>query len=142
LAAALLHDAGRMLPIPKLIAAAKGAPLWAETARRDPILLHAYASEKLARRRFGVRDREVLLAVRRHTLGGKDMGPLDRLLYVADACSEDRRYPEAAALRKLAFEDLDAAFKRCVAQKLRHAVSDGRWLHPATVELWNSLAET
>jgi nicotinate-nucleotide adenylyltransferase len=137
--AGLLHDAGRMLPIPKLIAAARSAPLYAETARRDPILLHAYASESLARRRFGVKDADVLSAVRRHTLGEAPMKPLDRLLYVADACSEDRRYVGASELRRLAFNDLEAAFRACVAQKLKHAVGDGRWLHPATVELWNSL---
>lgn len=137
--AGLLHDAGRMLPIPQLIEAGRSAPLYAETARRDPILLHAYASEALARRRFGVKDAEVLSAVRKHTLGGTPMRALDRLLYVADACSEDRRYLGVEDLRRLAFNDLEAAFKACVAQKLKHAIGDGRWLHPATVELWNSL---
>lgn len=140
--AALLHDAGRMLPPPALVEAARGAPLWSETARRDPILLHAYASQRLARTRFGVKDPEVLGAVRKHTLGDKVMRPLDRLLYVADACSRDRSYPGVEALRRLAFKDLDAAFKACVAAKLRSAVDAGRWLHPATVELWNSLDET
>lgn len=137
--AGLLHDAGRMLPIPELIRAGRRAPHYAETARRDPILLHAYASETLAKKRFEVKDAEVLSAVRNHTLGAVPMKPLDRLLYVADACSEDRRYPGVEALRRQAFNDLDAAFRSCVAQKLSRAVGDGRWLHPATVELWNSL---
>ena len=109
-------------------------------AALDPMLLHAYVSEDLARREFGVFDPEVLGAVRRHTLGDRRLGLLDRILYVADACSLDRAHATARATRALAFSDLDAALKRCVADKLIHAVSREAWVHPLTISLWNSLA--
>ena len=68
------------------------------------------------------------------------MGLLDSVVYVADACAFDRRRHGTARTRALAFTDLDAALKRCVAEKLTHALARGAWLHPLTVTLWNRLA--
>jgi predicted HD superfamily hydrolase involved in NAD metabolism len=110
------------------------------TAGLEPMLLHAHISEDLAEREFGVRDKEILSAIRKHTLGDVAMSVLDRLLYVADACSADRDHPGVANTRALAFDDLDMAFERCLADKLRHAISRRAWLHPLTLSLWNSLA--
>lgn len=141
--AGLLHDAGRRFSPPVLAAYARrfrlNAPLRETTAALAPMLLHAYASERLARLEFGVSDPAVLSAIRKHTLGARRMSILDRVLYVADACSPDRGHPGAARTRALAFDDLDAAFARCLEDKLAHALSRRAWLHPATVELWNSL---
>lgn len=143
LLAGLLHDCGRSVPVPRMGAYARkrrlDAPLREEAARMMPLVLHAYISEDLCRRTFGVRDAEVLSAVRKHTLGDLTMSPLDRLVYVADSCSEDRTYPEAPGLRKLAFDDLDEAYAACVLNKLAWLVQDKRWIHPLAVTVWNSL---
>lgn len=141
--AGLLHDCGRMVALPNMAEYARKKRLPMPSAkgaeRHAPLLFHAHISSDLARREFGVEDPEVLSAVRKHTLGDRRMSRLDRVLYVADACSEDRDYPGAAALRRAAFQDLDAAFRRCVSSKIAHALSRGGWLHPTTVSLWNSL---
>jgi predicted HD superfamily hydrolase involved in NAD metabolism len=110
------------------------------TAGLEPMLLHAHISEDLARREFGVDDEDVLSAVRKHTLGDVRMSALDKVVYVADACSADRVHQGAAATRALAFDDLDAAFEQCLADKLSHALERRAWLHPLTIELWNSRA--
>lgn len=142
--AGLLHDAGRRYPPHELARYARRrrlkAPLRELILALEPMLLHSYVSEDLARREFGVADPEVLVAVRRHTLGGRRLGLLDKILYVADACAYDRTHATSAATRTLAFDDLDAALKRCIAEKIAHAVSRDAWLHPLTVNLWNSLA--
>lgn len=142
--AGLLHDAGRRYPPHELARYARqrrlAVPERAIILDLAPMLLHAYVSADLARREFGVTDPEILNAVRHHTLGDRRMGLLDRIIYVADACAIDRTHPTSAATRALAFDDLDAALKRCIADKLLHAVSRDAWLHPLTVDLWNSLA--
>jgi len=144
-AAGLLHDCGRLIPRRRLAAYARArglaVPLLEETALRQPGLLHAAVGADLARRRFGCRDRAVLRAIDRHTLGSRRMSLLDKIVYVADAVSEDRRHPAAAPLRRLARRDLDAAFAACLGAKLSHALSRQGWLHPLSVSLWNSLHE-
>lgn len=141
--AGLLHDIGRSVPLAGMAAYARSrrlkVPLLREIARRSPLLLHATISADLARRLHGVRDSGVLAAIRNHTLGSPGMSRLERVLYVADSASEDRSYAGAAALRRLAFEDLEGAFREAVYQKLRHALSRKAWLHPQSIALWNSL---
>jgi predicted HD superfamily hydrolase involved in NAD metabolism len=142
--AGLLHDAGRRFSPPQLARFARGrrlrVPNISEILALDPMLLHAYVSEYLARTEFNVNDTEILNAIRRHTLGDRRLSLLDRILYVADATSLDRSHASAAETRALAFTDLDAALKNCVAEKLIHATSRHAWLHPLTIHLWNSLA--
>ena len=141
--AGLLHDAGRRYPPHLLAAYVKRrriqVPERAAILALDPMLLHAYVSEDLARREFGVTDKEILCAIRRHTLGDRTLSLLDRILYVADACSLDRAHASAPSTRALAYTNLDSALKQCVRQKLTHAISRDAWLHPLTLHLWNSL---
>jgi nicotinate-nucleotide adenylyltransferase len=142
--AGLLHDIGRRFSPDRLAAYVRRRrlkiPGSAEILASDPMLLHAYASEDIARRELGVTDPEVLSAVRRHTLGDRNLTLLDRVLYVADASSLDRAHKNAGRIRALAFIDLDEALKRCIAEKILHAVSRDAWLHPLTIDLWNRLA--
>lgn len=139
--AGLLHDCGRLIRRRRLGAYARArrlrVPRLAEVIRRQPGLLHAYVGADLARRRFACRDQAVLSAVRNHTLGARSMSRLELILYVADAASDDRGHPEARRLRRLAFQDLDAAFAGCLSAKLRHALNRGGWLHPLSILLWN-----
>ena len=50
-------------------------------------VLHAPAGMVVARQKYGVRDPEILSAIRKHTLGGADMTPFEALIYVSDAVS-------------------------------------------------------
>lgn len=142
--AGLLHDAGRRFTPPLMAEYVRKnrlkVPERELTAALEPMLLHAFISEDLARKEFGVTDSAVLSAIRKHTLGDVEMSRLDRVLYVADACSADRDHPGVAKTRALAFDDLDAAFERCLSDKLAHALARRAWLHPLTIRLWNSLA--
>lgn len=142
--AGLLHDAGKRFPPPLMAEYARERRLRIPEKRRtselEPILLHAFISEDLARREFGVQDAEILSAIRKHTLGNVRMTLLDKVVYVADACSADRVHGDVARTRALAFDDLDAAFERCLADKLAHAIERRAWLHPLTLRLWNSRA--
>jgi nicotinate-nucleotide adenylyltransferase len=142
--AGLLHDAGRRMSPPLMAEYARKRRLKVPqrdlTAALEPLLLHAFVSEDLARREFGVDDAAVLSAIRKHTLGDLRMSVLDKVVYVADACSADRGHAGVERVRALAFADLDAAFERCLADKLSHALARRAWLHPLTIELWNSLA--
>ncbi len=141
--AGLLHDAGRSVSVSEMKSYCQKRrlkiPLFQEMASLQPVLLHAYISEDLARQRFKVQNARVLSAIRNHTLGALKMGALERLIYVSDACSEDRNYSEAARLRSLAAENPEQAFLECVNAKIRYAVSLKGWIHPLSIKIWNSM---
>ncbi|MFI5345410.1 MAG: bis(5'-nucleosyl)-tetraphosphatase (symmetrical) YqeK [Elusimicrobiota bacterium] len=142
--AGILHDAGKRFMPPMMAEYARknrlNIPQRERTAALAPMLLHAYISEDLAKKEFNVSDGAVLSAIRNHTLGDVKMSVLDKVVYVADACSADRDHAGVNTTRALAFTDLDAAFLRCLTDKLSHALARGAWLHPLTIQLWNSLA--
>ncbi len=143
LTAALLHDLGRSVPVGAMggYAARRGikVPALARTAREHPLLLHSYISADMARRFFKIKDRRILNAIRRHTLGAPGMSPLDRLIYVADATSDDRSYPGLARLRRLAERDLDRAFRLAVSRTLAYVRRSKSWVHPLTAALWRQI---
>ncbi|MFA6031183.1 MAG: bis(5'-nucleosyl)-tetraphosphatase (symmetrical) YqeK [Elusimicrobiota bacterium] len=139
--AGLLHDCGRILSPSAMTRYARAhrleVPFFDEVVARRPGLLHAYVGADLGAKRFGVQDPAVLSAVRKHTLGDPRMTRFDRLLYTADACSEDRSYPEAVRIRRLARRDLDDGFRETVRVKLTWVLTQGDWMHPYGPALWN-----
>ena len=142
-AAALLHDAARDLG-PRALAAyvlkaRLRVPALKETLEKAPIHLHACVGADMAAKRFGVKDRAVLSAIHSHTLGSVSPGLLDKIIYVSDLAAADRDFPEARAVRELAFSDLDTAYAAANYVKLVHAFKAGGWTHPESVRVWNSL---
>lgn len=139
----LLHDCGRAIRVDHMPRYALKhrlkAPLRSDIIAHNPLLLHAYIGEDIARRRFKIKDPEILSAIASHTLGRRVMTALDRLIYVADAASPDRRHPAAAKARALAFKNLDSAFALCAFTKIKRIESSDGWRHPLTLEIWNAL---
>jgi nicotinate-nucleotide adenylyltransferase len=81
-----------------------------ETAleQEKPSLMHGRAAAVLLQERFGVTDGGVLEAVRCHTTGKADMGPLAKIVYVADKV-EPMRTSVDPSLRRLAFGKEDVS---------------------------------
>ena len=100
-------------------------------------VLHAPAGMVVARQKFGVRDPEILSAIRKHTLGGPDMTPLEALIYVADVVEPNRTpYDGLARARELAETDLCAAAKYCAQMTKDYVEKNGRGtVHPRTAAM-------
>jgi HD superfamily phosphohydrolase YqeK len=58
---------------------------------------------------------------------------------VADFSSRDRRYAEAARVRRLARRDLNAAAREALRCKLAHVLARGVPLLSPAVRCWNDL---
>ncbi|MFW5828207.1 MAG: bis(5'-nucleosyl)-tetraphosphatase (symmetrical) YqeK [Alkalispirochaeta sp.] len=91
--AAAAHDMDRDLSAGAALALAAdwGIPL-STAERRHPALIHGALSAERLRRQYGVLDRELLHAVRHHTLGDPSFGPVGHILYVADFCEPGRTH--------------------------------------------------
>ena len=105
--------------------------------RHQPVIFHAYVGADLARRLFGVRDREILSAIAKHTMADERMTRLEKIVYLADHLSPDRVFTEAGPLRRLAREDLDAAFVEALRNKMIYAVMKDHPIHPHAARVWN-----
>lgn len=135
--AGLLHDCARALDRNRLqaILQAYRGKYFDPATRRHPPLWHDPASVYLAIHDYGVRDPGILRAIARHSTGGPDMRPLDKLVFVADYCESGRTHPDAARIRKL------AATAATAASKLAYLRARGEILHPRALALELSLRE-
>jgi nicotinate-nucleotide adenylyltransferase len=79
--------------------------------KAKPSLLHGRVCAVVLRDRFKITDNEILHAVAYHTEGHKDMGPLAKVLYIADKMEMSRvKVDPATRIRILAKDSLDRIF--------------------------------
>jgi nicotinate-nucleotide adenylyltransferase len=107
----------------------------------NPDLAHGKVGAELMMKEFGVKDEDVLNAVRYHTTGRKGMSLLEKIIYLADAIEPGRNYPGVEDLRKIAFLDLDKALLASLDQSISFIREKGYYLDNDTVEAKNDIME-
>ena len=140
--AALLHDLARAKCPEELISLAEGFGIEIGSLEaRMPIFLHGAVAAALARERYGIEDPEILEAVRVHTTGLAGMGPVARIVFLADKLdpTKERRYPFNARVRELAGQDLDSALLAFLDGEISGRAAGGGVVHPASVGLRDGL---
>jgi nicotinate-nucleotide adenylyltransferase len=114
--AGITHDMCKALSSGEMLALAQqdGGGI-DEMEQQNPALLHGRAAAIQIQTMFGVRDRQVIEAVRLHTTGGAGMGDLAKIVYIADKI-EARRNTVEKRLRHMAkTASLDTLFPAIVA---------------------------
>lgn len=136
--AGLLHDCAKCLSDEKRLALCEkyGVPI-TEVERRNPFLLHAKAGALLARRKYGIRDEDILNAVQYHTTGREGMSLLEKIIFVADYIEPGRKQaPNLAGIRRLSFEDLDAALLKILEDTMEYLKNAGGEIDSMTEKTW------
>lgn len=89
----------------------------------------------------GEKRRDVLDAVRYHTVGNVRWGTLGRALYMADFLEPGRKFmkQDRYFLSLQVPNAFDAVFRQVVRMRLEWTVREGNQIFPETVALWNSL---
>ena len=91
--AALAHDMLREIPQSEMIQRVDALRLVvSDQERRNPSLLHGPLAAWELKATYSVQNAEVVDAVRHHTLGHPDLGPIGWILYVADYIEPGRKH--------------------------------------------------
>jgi nicotinate-nucleotide adenylyltransferase len=116
--AGIAHDLGKRLGDRELLRLAKsGGQRISRTEKEKPSLLHGKVSAVLLKERFNVNNEAVLEAAALHTEGGKNMGPLAKVVYTADKMEVSREKADPEIRRLVYTEDnLDRIFVRVLDQ--------------------------
>ena len=139
----LVHDCAKNIPYDELkTVCEKFGYIPDEIELKNPGLIHAPLGALMLKSLFGIDDIEVQNAVKRHTVGGKGMTKLDKIIYLADMIEPSRKYPEVDELRDLAQQDIDKAFRKALDYSLIFNISKGVLIHPDTLYARNELIET
>ena len=137
--AGLLHDCAKYMKPEKLLRLADDAGADDDEKAVMPVL-HAPVGAYRAKTKYGVRDEEVLSAIRKHTVGAEHMSTLDAIVYVADMVEPNRaEFPGLEDARRLARQDIFAAAAMCARLTQSYAGKHHGALHPITAKMINNI---
>lgn len=137
--AGLLHDCAKYMKPEKLLKLADEAGADEEEKKVMPVL-HAPVGAYRARKKYGVKDEEVLSAIRKHTVGAEHMSKLDAIVYVADMVEPNRaEFPGLDDARRLARKDIFGAAVLCAKLTQSYAGKNHGMLHPITEKMINNI---
>ena len=141
--AGLLHDCAKCLSTEKKIGLCvkKNIDI-TEVEISNPGLLHAKAGMVLAEEEYGIKDTQILHAIRVHTTGEADMGLLDKILFVADYIEPNRcEAPRLEEIRKLAFSELDRTVAEILYDTINFLNTKSGAIDPTTQITYNYYAK-
>ena len=139
--AGLLHDCAREFENEELPAEAikRGIEI-GEVEKVMPLLLHSYIGAKMVQEIYEVDDPEIQQAIWRHTVGGRNMTQLDKIIYFADMIEPNRDYPGVEHLRELAeTATLDEMLLEGLSESIIFIVQKNSLIHPETVNSRNEI---
>jgi nicotinate-nucleotide adenylyltransferase len=137
--AGVSHDICKSFPDEKLLRiAASGDGEISKLEQKKPSILHARAAAVLLRERFDIHNKDILDAVRFHTTGGAEMGPLAKIVYIADKIEVSREVPPE--LRGLSREaGLDQLFTAVLEATVAYLRSRKQDLSEGTLRLLETI---
>ena len=95
-------------------------------------ILHGFAGAYYVKNELGINDKEILNAIKYHTVGAKDMTLLEKIVYIADAIEYGRNYPSVVEIREETFKNLDKGILMEIEHKEEYLESIGKKSHPNT----------
>lgn len=98
---------------------------WIKAYASYPVIYHAIAASNMLEHEFHVHDHDILDAIRYHVWGRKEMSVLEKIIFVADACEPNRKYPDIDHIFELATKDLDEAVLYCMEQSIEDVKKKG-----------------
>ncbi len=108
-----------------------------------PLLLHSYIGAVMIKEVYDVDDPEISQAIWRHTVGGRNMTALDKIIYFADMIEPHRNYPGVDHLRELAeTAGLDDMLLEGLSESIIFVIQKNSLIHPNTVITRNEILLT
>lgn len=134
--AGLLHDCAKQIDRGVQLKMCEDRGIVLDDIKKSaPSLVHADLGASVAETEFGVKDEDILNAIKYHTLGRKNMSSLEKILFLADIIEPNRRdFEGLPELRRLCETNLDEAMLFGLTLSIKNVERKGRILHTQTIE--------
>jgi predicted HD superfamily hydrolase involved in NAD metabolism len=140
--AAWLHDCAKELHKADMLKwIKKGSFSLDAEEKKIPALWHPHAGAGLAKIKWGIKDKDVLEAIRCHTLGSPEMGPLAQVVFVADFIEPGRTFEGVEKVRLVARKDLNEAVLLKCSMTVEDLLSRQMKIHGRLLATWNRFLE-
>ena len=136
--AAVLHDYGKIFKDSELLdIAIKNNIRLNDFEQKCYPLIHSFAGPFIIKKEIGITFKEVMRAVKSHTIGSLKMNLMDKLVYISDKLEITRDFDGVDYLRKLSIKDLDLCLLEVYKSNIIYVISKNSLLHPDTSKIWN-----
>lgn len=142
--AGLLHDCAKCFPNEKLLDIIHKHIDVEECEMLNYKTLHAPVSAYIAETEFKITDKEILSAIRWHTLGKLDMTDFEKIVFIADKIEPNTRDEEySAKIRDLLSEEngLNKALLKCYKETIKSLVKRDLKICLLTIKIYNKLQD-
>lgn len=142
--AGLLHDCAKCFPNEKLLDIIHKHLDVEECEMLNYKTLHAPVSAYIAKTEFKITDKEILSAIRWHTLGKLDMTDFEKIVFIADKIEPNTRDEEySAKIRDLLSEEngLNKALLKCYKETIKSLVKRDLKICLLTIKIYNKLQD-
>jgi predicted HD superfamily hydrolase involved in NAD metabolism len=137
--AAIFHDYAKFRPKEEMKQIIREQKMPSELLTFNSELWHAPVGAYLVETEVGIKDEEVLNAIKYHTSGRIKMTKLERIIYLADYIEPNRHFPGVEEVRELAQTDLNAALIQSIRNTILFLVKKTQPIFPETFLTYNSL---
>lgn len=138
---ALLHDCAKNMSLEENIKYVKDNKIKIKyfnfIIKYLPQVLHSYIGADIAEKNFKVKDKEIINSIKNHTVGRIKMSDYEKVIFIADSLSLDRKFNKSFVSKKVMFSNLDETFKLVLQNKINYVISAFRVLHPDIIKIWN-----
>lgn len=104
-------------------------------------ILHSFVGSYWVEKKLNIENKEIIRAIKNHTLGNKNMTLIEKIIYIADAIEMGRNYPSVEEIRELTFKNLDAGILLEVEKKESYLKSIGKKTHKNTAAMIEELSK-
>ena len=136
--AALVHDYAKERSDSEFKALIVQTGLEQDLLNWNNFIWHGVVGAEIIKKELKITDEEILNAVRRHTVGAKEMTMLDQIVYVADCIEPGRDFPGVDQARQLAAESLRAAVEFETKHTLLYLMNNDKTIYPAAILTYNA----
>lgn len=134
--AGLLHDICHDMSDEELLNYLKGCGILLDIlSLENPPTWHAIAGAHYVRAELGIADDEIIGAIRYHTTGRAGMTVLEKVVYIADLTSADRKFLDIDHVRQLSEQSLDAAVRYSICYTVEKLI---RRKNPLIRDAWEA----
>lgn len=132
--AGLLHDCAKNIPNDKKLELCKKHHIEVtQIERENPFLLHAKVGAWVAKKKYHIKDEEILHAIQVHTTGKPAMNTLDMILFIADYIEPHRdKASNLPEIREMAFQDLEQTVEKILYDTLHYLNQKSGRIDPTT----------
>ncbi len=142
--AGLLHDCAKCFSNEKLLDIIHQHLDVEECEMLNYKTLHAPVSAYIAETEFNITDKEIISAIRWHTLGKLNMTDFEKIIFIADKIEPNTRDKEYSdKIRELLPQDngLNKALLKCYKETIKSLVKRDLKICLLTIEIYNKLQD-